>query len=187
MTDEITLDAPETRIERFLAAAAGVEGITLDEPVTRIEKYLYKIAQGSGGVPAVEDADKGKFLHANESTGDLEWATAGGSGGGVLVVNVSFTFDDAEETWSFTADKTFAEIVAADGAGQKILAYCTEVTNGSVGTPSWLYVSNVDDDTFVAGTTDIPKGVVGLYSELSFYMDADESTVDVYTWMKKQE
>lgn len=48
MTDDITLDAPETRLERFLAAAAGVEGITLDEPETRIEKYLYKIAQGGG-------------------------------------------------------------------------------------------------------------------------------------------
>ena len=52
MTDEITLDAPETRIERFLAAAAGVEGITLDEPETRIERYLYKIAQGGGGSAA---------------------------------------------------------------------------------------------------------------------------------------
>lgn len=106
MTDEITLDAPETRIERFLAASAGVEGITLDEPVTRIEKYLYKIAQGSGGVPAVEDADKGKYLHANESTGDLEWAE-GGSGGGVLVVHV-----DEEGA----LDKTWNEINAADVA-----------------------------------------------------------------------
>lgn len=60
MTDEITLDAPETRLERFLAAAAGVEGITLDEPQTRIEKYLYKIAQGGGsggGVLVVTDTD----------------------------------------------------------------------------------------------------------------------------------
>ena len=100
MTDDITLDAPKTRIERFLAAAAGVEGITLDEPETRIERYLYMIAQGSGGVPAVEDADKGKYLHANESTGDLEWETPGGSGGGVLVV----TDTDG------TLDKTWQEI-----------------------------------------------------------------------------
>lgn len=57
MTDDITLDAPETPLERFLAAAAGMEGITLDEPVTRIEKYLYKIAQGSGGVLVVHDVD----------------------------------------------------------------------------------------------------------------------------------
>lgn len=60
MTDEITLDAPETRLERFLAAAAGVEGITLDEPQTRIEKYLYKIAQGggSGGGVSVVTVDE---------------------------------------------------------------------------------------------------------------------------------
>lgn len=104
MTDDITLDAPETRLERFLAAAAGVDGITLDEPETRIERYLYKIAQGSGGVPTVEDADKGKYLHANESTGDLEWATAGGSGGGVLVVTAT------EDDNLITLDKTWKEI-----------------------------------------------------------------------------
>ena len=107
MTDEITLDAPETRLERFLAAAAGVEGITLDDPVTRIEKYLYKIAQGSGGVPAVEDADKGKYLHANESTGALEWAEGGGSGGGTVVHAVY-----NENT--LTLDKTWQEIKDAD-------------------------------------------------------------------------
>lgn len=107
MTDEITLDAPETRIERFLAAAAGVEGITLDEPETRIEKYLYKIAQGSGGVPPVEDADKGKYLHANESNGALEWAE-GGSGGGPLVVH-AIPSDD-----STTLDKTWQDIKDAD-------------------------------------------------------------------------
>ena len=66
MADKITLDAPETRLERFLAAAAGVDGITLDEPDPRIEKYLYKIAQG------------------------------GGSGGGVFVVNLSLTNESGE-------------------------------------------------------------------------------------------
>ena len=110
MTDEITLDAPETRLERFLAAAAGVEGITLDEPQTRIEKYLYKIAQGSGGVPTVEDADKGKYLHANESTGDLEWAEAG-SGGGVLLVTA--TDGTLDKTWQEIADADVAVIVFA--------------------------------------------------------------------------
>lgn len=118
MAEEITLDAPETRIERFLAAAAGVDGITLDEPVTRIEKYLYKIAQGSGGVPAVEDADKGKYLHANESTGDLEWATAGGSVGGVLVV----TDTDG------TLDKTWQEIHDAMLLGGAVLSADNEAT-----------------------------------------------------------
>lgn len=140
MTDEITLDAPETRIERFLAAAAGVEGITLDEPETRIEKYLYKIAQGSGGVPPVEDADKGKYLHANESTGDLEWATAGGSGGGRFVV--TFSYDEATETWS--TDKTIAECVAAWNAGQTLFAY-------NDGTPTYIPMSSYNsEDTYMA-------------------------------------
>ena len=61
MTDEITLDAPETPRERFLAAAAGMDGITLDDPVTRIEKYLYKIAQRSGGVLVVHVSDAGEL------------------------------------------------------------------------------------------------------------------------------
>ena len=53
-------------------------------------------------LPAVAAADKGKYLHANESTGDLEWAE-GGSGGGVLVV----TDTDG------TLDKTWQEIYDA--------------------------------------------------------------------------
>ena len=120
MTDEITLDAPETRLERFLAAAAGVEGITLDEPETRIERYLYKIAQGSGGVPAVEDADKGKFLHANESTGDLEWATAGGSGGGVLVV--TDTDGTLDKTWQEIKDAILSGGVVIDDGTNALCA-----------------------------------------------------------------
>lgn len=131
MTDEITLDAPETRIERFLAAAAGVEGITLDEPETRIEKYLYKIAQGSGGVPPVEDADKGKYLHANESTGDLEWATAGGSGGGVLVV--TDTDGTLDKTWQEIADADLAVvIVASESKTAHLPAYNVTESNHGV-------------------------------------------------------
>lgn len=124
MTDEITLDAPETPLERFLAAAAGMDGITLDEPVTRIEKYLYKIAQGSGGVPAVEDADKGKYLHANESTGALEWAE-GGSGGGVMTVNSAYD----ETTEKYVLDKTWNEINNAMRAGTFVFVLTAEEGN----------------------------------------------------------
>ena len=140
MTDEITLDAPETPLERFLAAAAGMDGITLDEPVTRIEKYLYKIAQGSGGVPAVEDADKGKYLHANESTGDLEWATAGGSGGGVLVASMNLETMTLNKTWQEIHDAVLnggavlqieamgiaAQLSAANNNGTYIVSIVTD-------------------------------------------------------------
>ena len=62
-------------------------------------------------LPAVAAADKGKYLHTNESTGDLEWATAGGSGGGVLVVHdVDGTLD---KTWQEIRDADFAVVVIA--------------------------------------------------------------------------
>ena len=90
MTDDITLDAPETRIERFLAADAGVEGIPLDEPVTRIEKYLYKIAQGgggSGGGPLVVNATSSDIA----TTLDKTWKEIKDADA------VSIVFDNAEE------------------------------------------------------------------------------------------
>ena len=68
-------------------------------------------------LPDVGTSDKGKFLHANESTGALEWAS-GGSGGRFVV---TFSYDSDTETWS--ADKTFAECVAAWNAGQTMWAY----------------------------------------------------------------
>ena len=52
-------------------------------------------------LPAVAAADKGKYLHTNESTGALEWAE-GGSGGGVIVVHdVDGTLD---KTWQEIRD-----------------------------------------------------------------------------------
>lgn len=109
---------PTEREEHFFKAMVdSADGSTPEElePTERKEHWYKEIIDaiaagggGSGGVPAVEDADKGKYLHANESTGDLEWATAGGSGGGgVLVVHV----DE-----NGTLDKTWAEIDAVDVA-----------------------------------------------------------------------
>ena len=115
MPNDIQLDEPLTRIETFLAAAAG-ENVELPEPETRIEKYLAVIA-GKAGVPAVEASDKGKFLHTNESTGALEWAEGGGSGGGVLVV----TDTDG------TLDKTWQEIHDAIANG---IVYLYDSANG---------------------------------------------------------
>ena len=43
MPDNVTLDPPITNIERLLAIAAGMEGVSVDEPETRIERYLKAI------------------------------------------------------------------------------------------------------------------------------------------------
>lgn len=67
-------------------------------------KVLTVENDGSWGVenvpselPTVGSSDKDKYLHTNASTGDLEWATAGGSGGGVLVV--TDTDGTLDKTW----------------------------------------------------------------------------------------
>ncbi len=103
MTDEITLDAPGTRLERFLAAAAGVDGITLDEPVTRIEKYLYKIAQGGG-------------------------SGGGGSGGVLVVTDTNGTLD---KTWQEIHDAMLSggAVISADNPTRAItVAKCVHDT-----------------------------------------------------------
>ena len=61
-------------------------------------------------LPAVAAADKGKYLHTNESTGDLEWAE-GGSGGGVLVV--TDTDGTLDKTWQEIADADLAVVIVA--------------------------------------------------------------------------
>lgn len=62
----------------------------------------------AGSVPAVATEDKGKYLHANGSTGALEWETAGGgSGSGVLIVHNVYA------DGSTRLDATYAEIAAA--------------------------------------------------------------------------
>ena len=67
-------------------------------------------------LPAVGADDKGKFLHANESTGALEWAE-GGSGGGVLVVNGTWGDDGCtlDKTWQEIHDGGFGVVAIADG------------------------------------------------------------------------
>ena len=63
-------------------------------------------------LPEVTASDKGKYLKANESTGDPEWASGGSSGGGVLVVNVTEPEPDI-----YVCDKTAAEMYAAMTSG----------------------------------------------------------------------
>lgn len=72
-------------------------------------------------LPAVEAADKGKFLHTNESTGALEWAE-GGSGGGVLVVTATTEGNATtlDKTWQEINDADFA--VVTDGSARKFVA-----------------------------------------------------------------
>ena len=107
--------------------------------------WVNKIAPSS--LPEVTASDKGKYLKANESTGDPEWAS-GSSGGGVLVVHES----DAELP---VLDKTWTEIKDACDSGSIVI---TVTADNDI-----TYLASVPaqygEDTFVvsfmiSGTTD---------------------------------
>lgn len=68
-------------------------------------------------LPSVASADKGKYLHANESTGNLEWATAGG-GGGVINVSVTDAVATLDKTWKQIYDGEYyvARVIIGDAA-----------------------------------------------------------------------
>ena len=61
MPNDVTLDPPITNIERLLAKAAGMEGVSVDDPETRIERYLKAICDrlDSGGVLVVTEDETG--------------------------------------------------------------------------------------------------------------------------------
>lgn len=104
-------DAVCVELARMLATkipgAPPVAAPFEDPAVAALEARVAALEAG-GGVPAVATEDKGKFLHANESTGALEWETAGGgpSGGVLIVHNV---YDDG----SVRLDATYADIAEA--------------------------------------------------------------------------
>ena len=68
------------------------------------------VAEYVPDVPAVGANDKDKYLHTNAETGEKEWASVGGTGGGVLVVKLTYDMD----TRTITLDKTWQEIKNAD-------------------------------------------------------------------------
>lgn len=85
-------------------------------PLNRQEEWYQEMIDaigegGGGGLPEVTSEDKGKYLHVNDSTGDLEWSDAGGSGGGPLVVT------DTDST----LDKTWQEILDAMLSGGAVI------------------------------------------------------------------
>ena len=87
----------------------------------------------SSNLPPVTAADKGKFLHANESTGDLEWAAAAPSGGGILTVTGTYGETAHFGGPGYTLDKTYAEIHAALEAKTPVFVWQNESAGGGPG------------------------------------------------------
>lgn len=64
------------------------------------------IVDAGGGLPEIAAGDAGKVLTVNDDADGVEWASGGGGGASVLVVNV--TYDD--DTGIETCDKTAGEM-----------------------------------------------------------------------------
>ena len=80
-----------------------------DYPVTRREAYLNNIATGSGSIPEYPVTREESYLDAIAKNGG-GGGGGGSSGSGVLVVHIEWGDTRA------TMDKTWQEIVDADGA-----------------------------------------------------------------------
>ena len=98
-------------------------------------------------VPSSLSSDAGKILTVN-SSGDAIWAEATSSGSpgssGVEVFNVAFT--QVQGAFSFTADKTYAEIVAAHEAGKIVCCSALGTYFGQLAEVTNNYVTFGADD-----------------------------------------
>lgn len=95
-------------------------------------------------LPAVAAADKGKYLHTNESTGALEWAE-GGSGGGALVV--TDTDGALDKTWQVIHDAMLSGgAVVQVGETNAYIVLNTEASKGL------YYVAVAGIGTYVASS-----------------------------------
>lgn len=138
-----------TRLQKFLAAIAG--DAVAPTPITNQEKLLFNIAEemkaaSASDLPDIGSSDKNKYLHTNESTGDLEWATAGGSGGGVEIVRFNKT-KSADSNTEGRCDHTLDELIQAYAAGKDILCYISDY-NGFITPLGILMVSDDPQSTY---------------------------------------
>lgn len=121
--------SPVTRKEHFLARAAGDEDALELQPVTREEHFLQNIIdaieEGGGGGGSVTAAAVASAI------GDMSSAQASQAlsdlGGEPEKFVVTVTYDD--QTDSYSADKTFAEIETAYNAKKTVIVLLPEVNN----------------------------------------------------------
>ena len=112
-------------------------------------------------VPSSLSSDAGKILTVS-SSGDAVWAEAtssGSSGAEVFLV----TFTQASGTYSFTADKTYAEIVSAHEAGKIVRCSVSGTYFGQLAVVTNNYVIFGAD--FLSGVAVSTKYVFTIYSD----------------------
>ena len=90
-------------------------GFYIDNETLEVEDGVLKVSGSS--LPTVTTDDKNKYLHTNESTGNLEWSAVSGSDNDFLV---TFMDEDVGGIMHRTADKTVSEIYAAMEVGLNV-------------------------------------------------------------------
>lgn len=114
---------PLNRWEKFMAKIAGQE---VDiEPLNRTEQFYDEIAQKTDAAltPTITEPSDGDVIKYDATEGKWVNGEGGGSGGGVLVVNVTGSVVEGKTV--MTCDKTAGEMAAALEAGGLILRFDT--------------------------------------------------------------
>ncbi len=115
--DKPSSGIPKTDLSTAVQTSLGKADTALQEHQD-ISALTNHVANNSIHVPVSGTSDAGKMLTVDNS-GNPAWTEATPSGSsGAEVFNVAFTI--VESTFSFTADKTHAEIVAAHEAGKLV-------------------------------------------------------------------
>ena len=109
-------------------------------------KGMWVNKSAPSSLPEVTASDKGKYLKANESTGDPEWASGGSSGGGVLVVDVTWndegTIATLDKTWNEINSAGFNVALESDSGFDNYYMCSSIYTNPGDGTKQIDYIGN---------------------------------------------
>ncbi len=148
-TDSASTDqaATPSAVKAAYDLANGKSAVTLNGTASATPSFYAPTTAGTAG-----------YVLTSSGSGAPTWAAAPSGGGGVLVVNVE------EDDGVCTADKTYAQIMAAINNGQDVYAVM------------WMYVYQLDqintEDNFVSFS------YVGFYNQ---YVGDDRMFVDTIT------
>ena len=104
--------------------------------------------------PEVKNADKGKYLHANESTGALEWAEVSGGSGGVLIANIDSSTNALDKTWKQIHDADLTIIRDSNESDWGESGY---------GQTEFVVAVYIADDMYSLDVTDVYQSTTSTY------------------------
>ena len=84
----------------------------------------YGAVAPASGLPAIESGDAGKVLTVNAGETGAEWASASGGGGNLMVIPLTYEYDDQTEQYYVNDpnDTSVSDLSAALKAGKAIIA-----------------------------------------------------------------